>query len=212
MWKLYQQQVKDIDKRVERLLKDLNEGRPKIEDQTKEKPIRHHKPEIEELQQKMVTLYGVNVSSVSGLTNYSLLKLVGETGNTLEQFPTAKHFISWCRLSPGHNKSGKSNKRVKTKGKSKAGQIFRDAAQSLVQSKHIAIGAFMRKIRSRKGPGIAVKAGARKIAMAYYNMITKGQQYVEQGVKQYEAKLKEREVKLLHLLANKHNLKILAVQ
>ena len=104
------------------------------------------------------------------------------------------------------------NKKIKMKNKSKAGQIFREAAQSLIQSKNIAIGAFMRKIRAKKGGPVAIKAGARKIAAAYYNILTKGTEYVEEGIKKYEAKLKANEIKLLTLLANKHNFKLLDYQ
>jgi hypothetical protein len=35
-------------------------------------------------------------------------------------------------------------------------------------------------------------------------MITKGIEYVEEGVRNYEARIKQRELKLLTLLANKH--------
>ena len=212
MWKIHETQVLCIDKKIDEVLKDLNRGRDKIKHSGKEKPIRHHKPEIEDLQQKLVNLYGTDVSSISGLTNYSLLKLVGETGIDLKQFPTAKHFVSWCQLSPRNSKSGKMNRKVRTKNKSKAGQIFREAAQSLMQSKNIAIGAFMRKVRSKKGGIVAVKAGARKIAVAYFNMITKGIEYVEEGVRNYEARIKQRELKLLTLLANKHQFKLVDYQ
>lgn len=104
------------------------------------------------------------------------------------------------------------NRKLKMKNKSKAGQIFREVAQSLIQSKHIAIGAFMRKIRAKKGATIAIKAGARKIATAYYYTLTKGIEYVEEGIKKYEEKLKVQEIKLLALLANKHKLKLIHYQ
>ena len=212
MWKQHQQHLLSIDKKLESLLKDLNMGKPNIKSEQNEKRIRHHKPIIRDLNQKLLNLYGVDVSTVSGLTNYSLLRLVGETGNDLSRFPTAKHFISWCQLSPRNSQSGQINRRLKMKNKSKAGQVFREAAQSLMQSKNIAIGAFMRKIRGKKGGPVAVKAGARKIAMAYYNIITKGQEYVEHGIKQYEAKLRSRELRLLSLLAKKHNFKLIDYQ
>ena len=93
--------------------------------------------------------------------------------------------------------------------KSKAGQIFREAAQSLLNSKKVAIGAFMRKIKSKKGAPIAIKAGARKIAAAYYNIITKGTEYVEEGIKQYELKIRNQEMRLLTKLAEKHHMRIL---
>ena len=208
MWKLHQTHLLGIDKKIESLLGELITNRPNIESGSPEKLIRHHKPHIEELHQKILTLYGMNVSSLSGLTDYSLLRLVGETGYELSRFPTAKHFVSWCQLSPRNSQSGKVSRKVKLKNNSKAGQIFREAARNLLQSKKIAIGAFMRRIRSKKGAPIAIKAGARKVATAYYNVITKGQEYVENGIKNYEAKLQARELKLLTLLAGKHGIKL----
>jgi transposase len=212
MWRQHQQHLLTIDKKIESLLNQLNQGRPEITSTEKEKIIRHHKPVVSDLHQKLLTFYSVNASTISGLTNYSLLKLVGEVGNDLSRFPTVKHFVSWCQLSPRNNQSGKFNRRIKVKTNSKAGQIFKEAAHSLLASKDIAIGAFMRKVRSKKGAPVAIKAGARKIAIAFYNILTKGEIYVEQGVKKYEAKLKARELKLLTLLANKHNFKIVDYQ
>lgn len=208
MWKQHKSHLLGIDKKIESLLEDLNADRKIVESSTKEKPIRHHKPDIEGLHQKLLNLYGVNVSSLSGLTDYSALRLVGETGNDLSRFPTVKHFVSWCQLSPRNSQSGKMNRNIKMKLKSKAGQIFREAAQSLIQSKKTAMGAFMRKIRSKKGAPVAIKAGARKIATAYYNIITYGQEYVEHGIQQYESKMKDREIKLLSILASKHNISL----
>lgn len=208
MWKLHQAHLLAIDKKIEGLLDELTKNSPTVKYDSAEKPIRHHKPHIEELHQKLLNMYGVNVSALSGLTDYSLLRLVGETGYELSRFPTAKHFISWCQLSPRNSQSGKVNRKLKLKNRNKAGQIFREAARSLLQSKKIAIGAFMRKIRSRKGAPNAIKAGARKIAMAYYNIITKGKEYVELGIKAYETKLQARELKLLTLLSNKYGIQL----
>lgn len=205
MWQLHQQELTNIDKKIEELLNELNEEKPFVNDETPEKPIRHHKPKVDNLHQKMLNMYGINVSSLSGLNDYSLLRLVGETGNDLSRFPTAKHFVSWCQLSPRHKQSGRTSKKIRIKTKNFAGQIFRDAARSLLNSRTIAIGAFMRRLRSKKGPAIAIKAGARKIAEAYYNIITKGVAYVEKGIRDYENKLRQRELALLTKLAIKHN-------
>ena len=208
MWKQHQAHLLAVDKKIESLLEELTLNRATISSPAKEKPIRHHKPEIDGLHQKILNLYGMNVSSLSGLTDYSALRLVGETGYDLSKFPTAKHFISWCRLSPRNSQSGKMNKRLRTKNNSKAGQIFREAAQTLIQSKKTAIGSFMRRIRSKKGAPVAIKAGARKLATAYYNIIMHGQEYVEQGTIKYEQNLKQREIRLISLLANKHNISL----
>ncbi len=83
--------------------------------------------------------------------------------------------------------SEKMKRKLKMKNKSKAGQIFRETAQSLIQIKNIAIGAFMRTVRAKKGGPVAIKAGARKLETAYYYILTKGIDYGEEGIKKYEA-------------------------
>lgn len=208
MWRGHEEHLLAIDKKIESLLIELTVDKQEVKSTAKPKPIRHHKPKIEGLHPKLLKLYGVNVSTLSGFTDYNLLQLVGETGYDLSKFPTAKHFVSWCQLSPRNSQSGKITRRIRIKNKSKAGQIFREAAQSLMNSKKIAVGSFMRRIRSKKGSAVAIKAGARKLAQSYYNLIVKGVEYVENGIETYEAKLKDRELRLLAKLADRHKIEL----
>ena len=212
LWKVHQQQLSIIDKRIGMLLCDLEYGKEFVEGKHKAKPIRHHKPMIAELHQKILNIYGVDANCIPGLTDYTLLKLLGEIGTDMGRFPTVKHFVSWCGLAPGHNQSGMKSKRPKIKNHSNAGQTFREVAQALINSKYIAIGTFIRKLKGRKDARIAIKAGARKIAEAFYNLLTKGTLYVEQGVARYEQQLKQREQRLLQKLASKHGLKVIEIQ
>lgn len=212
LYKVHQQQLLIIDKRIEELLSDLQDGKEPVEDRYKAKPIRHHKPEIENLHQKLLNIYGADANCLPGVTDYTLLKLLGEVGTDLSRFVTVKHFVSWCGLAPGHNQSGCKSRKPKMKNHSNAGQIFREVAQALLNSKYIAIGSFIRKLKSRKDARIAIKAGARKIAEAFYNLLVKGAHYVEQGIAKYEQQLKEREQRLLQKLASKHGMKIVENQ
>ena len=50
------------------------------------------------------------------------------------------------------------------------------------------------------------------MAYAYYNALTKGTEYVEQGVHKYEEQIKQREIQTLHKLANKHKFKLIENQ
>lgn len=208
MWKIHQLHLQTIDKKIEQLLELLEKGKPEIAGKTEVKPIRHHKPKINGLHQKLLNIYGVDGNSLSGVTDYTLLKLLGETGTDMSRFPTAKHFVSWCQLAPALNQSGNMRRAVRIRNGNKAGQIFRNVAQGLLNSKHIAIGAFMRRLKAKRDSKIAIKAGARKLAQAFYNLLTKGNDYVEQGVKQYENKLKAQEKAYLIKLAKKHKMQL----
>ncbi len=207
-WEDHQKKLQIIDSRIEELLKSLCEVNGMKEVDSSPKRVHHHEPKVANLHQMLVNLYGVNISSVSGINDYTLLRLLGETGVDMKRFPSAKHFTSWCGLSPKNNQTGKTNKKVKGAHCNKVGQIFKGCAQSLMNSKHVAIGSFIRKLKAKKDSGIAIKAGARKLAEAYYNAITKGVAYVEQGVKRYETQLKQKELSLLKKLALKHNMQI----
>jgi len=136
------------------------------------------------------------------------MQIYSETGNDLERWPTEKHFTSWLGLAPGQNSSGRSRKRSRKKGKPLAGQIFRGIAQSLLQSTKISFGAFGRRIRAKKGPRIAVKAVARKLAVQYWRLMVKGQGFVEKGVDAYEKILLVQKEKYIRKLALELNMEI----
>lgn len=211
MWKLHQQQLSVIDSKIEQLLSELQADKAEIKSDSVPKPIRHHAPKVKGLHQKLLNIYGVNLNSISGINDYTLLRLLGEVGYDMERFPSVKHFVSWCQLAPIQDQSGKMKRRIKIRNGSKAGQIFRDIAHGLMNSKYIAIGAFMRRIRAKKDSKIAIKAGARKLAEAFYNLLTKGAEYVEQGTRRYEEQIKQKEKLHLERLAKKHNMQLTSI-
>lgn len=208
MWEKHQEHIEVIDKRIELLLQQLSKDKELPVEESKPKLIRHHAPKIEGLHKMLMQLYGVDASSVSGINDYTLLRLVGETGVNMSRFASSKHFASWCGLSPKHHQSGKTNKHVKAAKCNKTGQIFKEIAQALINSKHIAVGTFIRRIKARKDSAIAIKAGARKLAVAYYDTLTKGSAYVEAGTKKYEEQIVKREKAALHKLAKKFNMQV----
>ncbi|MCY7411354.1 MAG: hypothetical protein LH473_13860 [Chitinophagales bacterium] len=75
--------------------------------------------------------------------------------------------------------------------------------QGLLTNKHIALGSFGRRIRAKRGSGVAIKAIARKIACYYYRAMTKGEAFVEKGIELYETQLKEHQKKYLERMAIK---------
>jgi transposase len=151
---------------------------------------------------------GKDATAISGITDYTWMQLLSETGSDLKKWPNEKHFTSWLGLSPGQHNSGKMRRNAKKKGHPAAGQIFRTIAQSLINSKNIAIGSFGRRLRGRKGPRIAIKAMARKVAILYWRVMVKGLDYAEQGIKHYEEQLMANKVKTLNRLVKELNIKL----
>jgi len=186
-YKYYSEKIKNCDRTIENQLRELSKGLEPPSQINKPKAIRHNKPEIKELQLLMQTITGLDLSLLPGITNYSLIGLTSELGFNVEAWPTKKHFTSFLNLAPRQNQSGLYNRKPKGKRKGhKAGQIFRRAAQNVINSKNESIGAFGRRLRARKGPRIAIKATARKLAELYYLLVTKGEDYVDQHLKTYK--------------------------
>ncbi len=205
----YLDQVDKCDQQAEKILKEYNSRSDKdYKDNHPIKPIRHNKPEIKHLHELLLGIHGANPTTLPGLTDYSLMKLTAELGNDITQWPTVKNFVSWLGLAPGKHQSGKMNKRSRKKAVTRAGQIFKQAAQSILLSKQPGLGSFARRIKTRRGSGIAIKATARKIAILYYNMFSKGMDYVEQGVKMYEEKLQEQQLVFLQKKARELNFQL----
>lgn len=157
----------------------------------------------------MINIFkGKDATVIAGITDYTWMQLLAETGHDLTKWPSEKHFSSWAGLSPGQNDSGKKKRNAKKKGRPLAGQIFRTIARGLINSKNIAIGAFGRRLRGRKGPGIAIKAMARKVAILYWRVMVKGIDYAETGIKKYEENLMANKMKTLNRLIKELNYKI----
>jgi hypothetical protein len=191
------------------VIKKIGKGKPDRNQQGLRKPIRHNKPDIDNLGISLLKIFdGKDATVLSGITDYSWMQLLGETGTDLSRWPSEKHYTSWLGLAPGQHTSGKMKKTRKKNGHPKAGQIFRQIAQSLLTSKQIALGAFGRRLRARKGSHIAIKSVARKLASLYWRIMVKGMAFVEEGIKKYEERLLQQKHRSLQRLAKELNVQI----
>jgi len=116
---------------------------------------------------------------------------------------TEKHFASWLGLSPGSKVSGGKNQSGRTKSSSnRAATAFRLAANGLHNS-NSALGAYLRRLKSRLGSPKAITATAHKLSRIFYSMLKYGKEYVDLGQVYYEEKYKERVLKNLKYKAKK---------
>ncbi|MEM9327935.1 MAG: transposase, partial [Bacteroidota bacterium] len=208
-YQFYQAQIAGCDAEIQREMEKANHYHD--DDKTKKdiksvknrKPIRHNKPDVDHLGGHLLKIFGGKDATVlPGITDYTWLQLYSEVGKDLSQWKSEKHFTSWLGLAPGQHRSGKMNKSRNRKARPKAGQIFRQLAQSLIESKKLAIGAFGRRLKSKRGPAVAIKATARKLAVLYWRLMVKGLNYTEQGIKAYQEKMQLQKEKWLQKTAN----------
>ena len=208
-YKFYLHQIEECDKRINVVMNRIGQSGSGQDQKKKRKEIRYHKPAVEKLAPNLINIFdGKDATVISGITDYTWMKLLSEIGRDLTKWPTEKHFTSWLGLSPGQKDSGKKKRNARKKGIPVAGQIFRTIAQGLINSKTIAIGSFGRRLRGRKGPGIAIKAMARKIAILYWRVMVKGFDFAEQGIKNYEQQILANKFKALNKLAKELNYQI----
>lgn len=209
----YQSQTLACDEKMQATLEQINKdkGLPPGTIIGKRKPIRHNKPQVDELGNHLLKIFaGRDATQLPGITDYNWLQLYSEIGSDLSKWPSEKQFTSWLGLSPGQDRSGKRNK-SKSKGKPTVGQIFKEMAHGLLNSKYIGLGAFAKRLRGRKGPAIAIKATARKLATQYWRLMVKGGEYVEKGIENYELMLKEQRKRQLHRLALELNVALIPI-
>ena len=190
-YQFYQNQIKECDKEIDKLLIRMTAGKKEISS-TVANPSRHNQPEIKKLHHKLAKLHdGKNPNILPGISDLTTLRLTAELGCDYAKWPTEKHFTSWLGLSPRKHQSGKTNKSQKRKINTRAGQIFKESAMSIANSKYLALKGFYYRIKSKHGAKAAIKATARKLAVLYYRYMTIGMDYVELGLKEYERRYTE---------------------
>jgi transposase len=209
----YQGQILECDRKIDSTLQQINKDKqlPPGTNTGNRKPIRHNKPQVKDLGGHLLKIFGGrDATRLPGFTDYNWLQLYTEIGADLSQWSTEKRFANWLGVSPGQNRSGKKNK-SKSKGKPTAGQIFKEIACGLLNSKYIGWGAFARRLRGRKGPAIAIKATARKLAIQYWRLMVKGSDFVEKGIEAYDNMLKEQKQRYLQKLAIEFNVDLVPI-
>lgn len=203
-WDHYQNQIKDCDRRIELLLQEYDAGGgqpPAVGNGKRRTAPGKNAPDIAHLREILTHICdGHDPTALPGHTEYSVLQLIGEVGTDLTKWRTEKHFTSWLNLAPGTHQSGKRKRSVKRK-RNRAGRLFCVMARSLANSKYIALGGFYRRIAARRGALVANVATARKLAMLFWRVMVRGTDYVEHGLKEYEANVLEGKKRALERLA-----------
>jgi len=198
-WEFYHQQIAACDHAIGQLLEELTQELPPAPPPTHaRKPIRHHRPDIDNLDDKIVRLSnGRDATQIPGLTALTVMQAISEVGTDMTRWPTKKHFTAWLGLAPRRYASGKRKRDRRPKTHNRVAQIFRESAQSIAASKHLALRGFYYRIRAKAGPKVANVATARKIAELFYNTMRYGIDYVEQGLERYDAQYRAQQIRSL---------------
>jgi len=153
--------------------------------------------EQRELHRALIQVNGVDLAAIPTLGIDTVLVLTSEIGPDLSRFPTIARFCSWIGLAPPtHISGGKALTGRKPKVFNRAGQALRQSAANARRSQSF-IGAAHRARLARMDTAKAIKATAHQLARIIYAMLTKGEAYVDQGIKAFEARSHDRQIRAL---------------
>ncbi len=203
-YEFHMKQIKNCDERIEvQLLKqvaiikegDISELENVTKKKTKQKP---RKNEYNfEANNFLIALVGVNLCELPGLNVSTVLEFIAEVGTDMSKWKNHKHFCAWLNLAPNSKISGGkvlSSKRMKKKNR--GGQILKQAASTLSNSK-TPLGDYYRKMRARLGGKGAVTASAHKLARIIYTMLLNKKEYNLEIFIGNEEKYKQDKIKKL---------------
>lgn len=208
-WEFYRSQVAECDQALEAVLKELTDEKPGPPDPLPSWGRRSggNAPQIPDLRQMLWKLCGgKDPTAIPGISDYTLLQLIAETGTDLaSHWKTDKQFTAWLGLAPGARQSGKRRGNQK-RSRNRAGRLFCLIARAIGRAADRALGGFYRRLRARRGGLVANLALARKLARMFWWAMVHGLTYVEQGIKKYEDKVQKTEEAWLKKLAKKHGM------
>jgi transposase len=184
MYEYLQEQIKDCDKEIERMLNEQINGddnkREHYIEKKSHKRINKNTPKNIDLNLMSYQYFeGVDLLAIEGVSHSTVLSLMSEVGlDGIKKFSSAKHFASWLRLSANNKISGGKvlSSRI-PKGSSRLKIALRNAANAIGNLKETPLSNFFRRINFRKGRSAAISATARKLAVIIWNMVVNNQPY-----------------------------------
>ena len=200
-YRFCQKQITECDQELAKLLRafpDRSAGvaLPEETRSGRRKKKRGNSPQFD-LRQLLYLMSGVDLARIDGVDVITAMTVVAEAGYDMSPWPTADHFAAWLRLAPDNRVSGdKIIGKGRTPTQNRLTQALKMAASSLKASKTY-LGAQYRRLRGRRGPAVAVKAMAAKLARLVYNMLRHGMEYVDRGTEFYEQQQRKRRVHAL---------------
>ena len=200
-------QMAECDRQLAQYLQqreDRSHGAPLPEEKRKGrlKKKKGNAPQFD-LREGLFRMTGTDLTRIDGIDVMTATTVISEAGWDMSKWQTENHFVSWLRLCPDNRISGN---KVIGKGRLPTNNpisiALKMAATTLRESKTY-LGAQFRRLRTRLGAPIAIKAMAAKLARLVYRMLRYGMKYVDQGAALYELRHRELQIKRLKSKAEK---------
>jgi transposase len=197
-----QQQMAECDRRLAQYLhqrEDRSQGATLPEEKRKERLRKKKKGNAPrfDLRAELFRMTGTDLSQIDGIDVMTAMTILSEAGWDMSKWETEDHFVSWLRLCPDNRISGD---KIIGKGRLPTNNRITLAlkmAASTLRLSNTYLGAQFRRLRTKLGAPIAIKAMAAKLARLVYRMLRYGMQFVDRGAKFYEAQHRKQQISFL---------------
>jgi len=196
-----QKQMAECDRHLKQCLQqraDRSQGASLPVEKRKErrKKKKGNYPQFD-LRASLFRMAGADLTLMDSIDVMTAMTILSEVGWDMSKWKTEDHFVSWLRLCPDNRISGD---KIIGKGRLPTNNrvtIALKMAASTLRTSQTYLGAQFRRLRTKLGPPVAIKAMAAKLARLVYRMLRFGMQYVDQGAEFYEAQ--HRKLQISHL-------------
>jgi transposase len=208
-WQFCLAQVGKVDGQIALQLGRMKSDRALPPLRPKPRPKRRANSPGFDVRTALYYVVGLDLTEIEGVSELTALTLIGEIGPAgLSRFASVKRFCSWLGLCPNWKKTGGRVRSSRTRrGVNRAAQALRLAAQSLHHSQG-ALGGFLRRMKGRLGGQAAVTATAHKLARIVYLALRHGLTYVRKSQEEYDAQMREKQIKALKRKARQLGLEV----
>ncbi len=143
--------------------------------------------------------------SIPGIQALAAATIVGEIGDDMTRFPSAKHLVSWAGVCPGNKQSGGKRLSGKTtRGNATLRAILAEVVWVLSHMKDNYLSAQYHRLARRLGKKKAVMAVSHSLLVIIYQILSTKQPYSDLGADYFEqrdsARLTQRSVRQLEAL------------
>jgi transposase len=167
-----------------------------------------HKPQFD-LRTQLFRMTGTALTQIDGIDVLTATTILSEAGWDMSKWQTENHFVSWLRLCPDNRISGDKiigKRRLPTNNRI---TITLKMAASSLRTSSTYLGAQFRRLRTKLGAPIAIKAMAAKLARLVYRMLRYGMKYVDRGAQLYDTQHRLLQIRRLKQNAAKLGLRVL---
>ena len=209
-----QKQMAECDRRLQEYLQqreDRSQGASLPQEKRKERLRKKKKgnaPQFD-LRTELFRMTGADLTQIDGIDVTTAMTILSEAGSDMSKWKTEHHFVSWLRLRPDNRISGD---KIIGKGRlptnNRVSIALRMAASTLRLS-NTYLGAQFRRLRTKLGAPVAIKAMAAKLARLVYRMLRYGMQFVDRGAEFYDAQHRKLQINYLKWKAANLGLQII---